>query len=374
VLAAIPERHPLTAVVHTAGVIDDGLIDSLTPDQLDAVLRPKLDAAWNLHELTCDKDLSAFILFSSVAGTLGQGGQAGYAAANAFLDALAQHRRVSGLPATSLAWGLWAETSDMTRHVGEKDLSRMGWAGLTPLSTDEGLALFDAALDMSRSVVIPARIDPRRLGVTETPAMLRELAGTSPPSRQETSAKESARSWRRKLESAPEATRRDMLLGLVLSTVATVLGHTSAKAVKPDTALKDLGFDSLTGVELRNRLNAATGLRMPTTLVFDHPNSARIAAFLQAELAAETAAATAVPVQSPAVDLDRLETAIGVLSPGSDEARRLEQRLEGFLRRLRELHGGGDDQASGNSAVISVTNALESATDEEIFDFIDNEL
>ena len=158
-LASIPSRYPLTAVVHTAGVVDDGVVESLTPERVDRVLRPKIDAAVHLHELTAHMDLRAFVLYSSVAATLGSGGQGSYAAANAFLDALAQHRTATGLPAQSLAWGLWAQTSGITKNLSHTDRARMARGGTTGLTTEEGLALFDTASDLGHPHLMPLRID-----------------------------------------------------------------------------------------------------------------------------------------------------------------------------------------------------------------------
>ncbi|CAM5285073.1 hypothetical protein SALBM135S_07762 [Streptomyces alboniger] len=161
-LAAIPQDRPLRAVVHAAGVLDDGVIGSLTPERLDSVLAAKADGAWHLHEITRDLELTAFVLFSSVAATLGTAGQGNYAAANAFLDALAQHRRAQGLPALSLGWGLWAERSALTGRLDEADLARLGDAGVLPLATDEGLALLDAALGADRAHLLPSASTARR--------------------------------------------------------------------------------------------------------------------------------------------------------------------------------------------------------------------
>ena len=156
-LAGIPVEHPLTAVIHAAGVLDDAVFAAQTPHHLDVVLRPKVDAAWNLHELTASADLSSFVLFSSAAGVIGSAGQANYAAANAFLDGLAQHRRHRGMPGVSMAWGWWAQATGMTGHLDERDRARMSRSGYVPMSSSDGLAHFDAALRQSRSFVVPAQ-------------------------------------------------------------------------------------------------------------------------------------------------------------------------------------------------------------------------
>ncbi|MFJ9822672.1 SDR family NAD(P)-dependent oxidoreductase, partial [Streptomyces sp. NPDC101151] len=322
-LAGIPAEYPLTAVVHTAGVLDDGLVAGLTPDRLERVLRPKVDAAWNLHELTRDLDLSAFVLFSSGAGVLGSAGQANYAAANAFLDALAELRRAQGLPAVSLGWGFWAQRSTMTSEVGEADLARMTRSGLVPLSSDEGLALFDAALAVDEPVLLPMRLDLTALRNTDepAPALLRDLL-RGPVRRARAAAADGpagSAGLAQQLAGRPESEQLRTLVELVRGHVATVLGHGSADAVDDGRAFKELGFDSLTSVELRNRLNAATGLRLPATLVFDHPTPVALARHLLAELAGVgvgTVGSTPVPALVASDDDPIVVTAMSCRFPG----------------------------------------------------------
>ncbi|KJK55078.1 hypothetical protein UK12_30910, partial [Saccharothrix sp. ST-888] len=306
-LAAVPAEHPLTAVVHTAGVLDDGIVSSLTPERIDTVLRPKADAAWHLHELTKDQNLSAFVLFSAAAGTLGGPGQANYAAANAFLDALAHHRRAAGLPATALAWGLWAERSGMTGTLEEADLRRINRAGVDALSSREGLTLLDTATALGGATYVPMRLDLAGLrGQAASPALPALLRGLvrAPARRAARAAEDADGSFAQQLAAVPAAERAKALLVLVTAHVAGVLGHTASDAVEPQLAFKDLGFDSLTAVELRNRLNAATGLRLPATLVFDYPTPAALAEQLGSELLGSVDAMTAVAVTTAAEDDD----------------------------------------------------------------------
>ncbi|NRN66560.1 Beta-ketoacyl synthase [Kibdelosporangium sp. 4NS15] len=284
VLASIPAEHPLTAVVHTAGVLDDGMIGSLTADRLDAVMRPKIDAAWHLHELTQHLDLAQFVLFSSFAGITGSAGQANYAAANTYLDALARHRRRHGLAAQSLAWGFWAQASGMTGHLDAADHARISRDGVTALSTEDGLALFGAAVSQSDPVVAPVRLDLAGLRAqgADLPPIFRGLVPVT--RRGVAGAPADVDSLRRSLAGLPEAERERQLLNLVRTHVAAVLGHGSGDAIEPNRAFKELGFDSLTAVELRNRLNTATDLRLPATLVFDYPSPLVLAGFLRDEL------------------------------------------------------------------------------------------
>jgi acyl transferase domain-containing protein/NADPH:quinone reductase-like Zn-dependent oxidoreductase/NADP-dependent 3-hydroxy acid dehydrogenase YdfG/acyl carrier protein len=283
-LAQIPVEHPLTAVIHAAGVLDDAVFAAQTPDHLDAVLRPKIDAAWNLHELTASADLSAFVLFSSAAGLLGSPGQANYAAANAFLDGLAQHRRRQGLPGVSMAWGWWEQATGMTGHLDERDRTRMSRSGYIPMSSTDGLALFDAALRQARSFVMPAQFNLATIrshsAVGGLPPMFRGLIRAARRTAESAAAVEASSNLRMRLAAMSASAREHELVDIVRSNAAAVLGHDSCDAVGADQEFKGLGFDSLGAVEFRNRLKSATGLKLPTTAVFDYPTSTALARYL----------------------------------------------------------------------------------------------
>ena len=282
----------LTGVVHAAGVLDDAMVTNLTPEQLHTVLRNKADAAWHLHELTLDRDLAAFVLYSSMAGTLGGPGQGNYAAANAYLDALAHTRREMGLPAVSMAWGLWQDASSMSAHLSAADLARMERDGFPPISAEQGMEMFDSTLVLGHAAVLTAPISLSSLrGMV--PPLLRALVRT--PSRRSASSQTvDTNALANALAARDVAGQQEMLLGIVREHAAYTLGHSGADAIDPETPFKDLGFDSLTAVELRNRLSGATGVRLPATIIFDHPTAAAMATFLRSKVTGQTAAAVAV--------------------------------------------------------------------------------
>ncbi|MFF8004919.1 SDR family NAD(P)-dependent oxidoreductase [Streptomyces sp. NPDC007917] len=290
-LASVPLDRPLSAVVHAAGVGDSGLVGSLSAEQWDGVLRPKVDAAWHLHELTREMPLLAFVLFSSIGGSVAAAGQANYAAANVFLDALAQLRHDEGLPATSVAFGLWSGAG-AGQALGEVDIARLRRQGLPPLSVAEGLRAFDAALASGAATVTASHVDTAALRTRrgEMPALLRGLVPASRKlSRQAAGGGGDAEGLKRQLSGLEAQERARVLTDMVRGHVATVLGHGSAESVEADRNFGELGFDSLTAVELRNQLNAATGLRLPATLVFDYPTAQDVAAFVDSELMPEAA-------------------------------------------------------------------------------------
>ncbi|MFI9387615.1 SDR family NAD(P)-dependent oxidoreductase [Kutzneria sp. NPDC052558] len=286
--AVIDEVGPLSGVVHAAGTVADGLITGMDADQLTTVLRPKVDAAWWLHELTAGHDLSMFVLFSSVSGVLGTAGKANYSAANGFLDALATQRRAHGLPGLSLAWGAWQRASALSGQLTTADHHLIARAGLRPLTDDEGTALFDAASELGAAAVVPAKLDLAVFrGATTIPEVLRAMVRPTRP----TAATEAEG-----LAGLSEDERRRRMLALVRGQAAAVLGHKGTDRIGDAKAFKEMGFDSLTAVEFGERLSAATGRRLPATLVFDHPNPLAVTAFLLADVTA------AEPSPQPAAD------------------------------------------------------------------------
>ncbi|MFF9025946.1 SDR family NAD(P)-dependent oxidoreductase [Streptomyces eurythermus] len=404
VLDGIPADRPLTAVLHTAGVLDDGVVTGQNPERLDGVLRPKADAAWHLHELTKELPLSAFVLYSSAAATLGSAGQSAYAAANAYLDALAVCRRAEGLPAVSLAWGPW--DSGMAGTLTDVGAARLRRTGILPLHRAEGLAVLDAAAGgpADAAVLLPIRVDPAALrdhdDPERIPEVLRSLAApaaasaSAPSSRSVSTATHAPGTDRRgtatlaeRLVGASRAERAAVLDEAIRADVAAVLGHDDPTAITRERSFRELGVDSLTAVELRDRLAAATGLRLPATMVFDHPTPQALAAFLDRQLPGPGTAVLGT--------LDRLQEQLDdtlAASVNDDDVLRgrITRRLEALLAALTrpgrpatdapDGHGGhGGAPAVEPIEFVepvdpgeAVGNRLRTASDDELFDLLDN--
>ncbi|MER5936557.1 SDR family NAD(P)-dependent oxidoreductase [Streptomyces sp. NPDC001928] len=362
-LAAAIDGIDLSGVVHAAGVLDDGLVAGLTPERLAGVMAAKVESALHLHELTADRDLSAFVLFSSFAGVVGNAGQAAYSAANNILDALAVTRRTHGLPAVSLAWGMWANAEGMGGTLAEADVERLARQGFPPLETSEGLALLDAALVVNEPNAVPVALRTSAFSGTQVPFILRDLVSTK------------GRGWGTaasgsagdgglvmRLRGLGSVERDRMVLDAVLAEVAGVLGHSSAGSVDASRAFKELGFDSLTAVDLRNRLNSVTGLQLPATLIFDHPTVADLAAHLRTEF--DRAEGCAAPSLS---DLDRLEAAVLAMAEQDGTARKeLRDRLRAMTARL--------DDEPNTAATEQDNDDIDSASLDSMFAIIDREL
>jgi acyl transferase domain-containing protein/NADPH:quinone reductase-like Zn-dependent oxidoreductase/acyl carrier protein len=303
-LAGIPDEHPLTVVIHAAGVLDDGLIGSLDAERLKKVMGPKVDGAINLHELTADQELSQFVLFSSVAATLGSPGQGNYSAANAFLDALAHHRNTQGLPAKSLAWGVWDR--GMGAGLSDTEVQAARRIGIAPLSDEDGLALLDEAATSPEPVLVPLGIDSAALrsqaGSGLLPPMLQGLAQA--PTRDASGGSQT--SLAQQLAGAPESEWPSIVLELVRSQVASVLGHSSTDAIDPEREFREMGFDSLAAVELGNRLTDATGLAIPPSVAFDLPTPQALAGHLAERVREEAPVAPAegAPAEQPSKNGD----------------------------------------------------------------------
>jgi candicidin polyketide synthase FscE len=359
-VASVPAGHPLTAVIHAAGVLDDGVVTSLTDKRLSAVLAAKADGAWRLHQLTRDLDLAAFVLFSSISGVMGGAGQGNYAAANTFVDALAARRSAAGLAAQSLAWGPW--TTGMAAAVGGTDQRRIQAGALPPVTVEQGLALFDAAIASAEPLIVPIHLGSggAARGGAVVPPLLRGLVRAG---RRAASAGPAAAGLTRQLAELDAAGRQHFVVELVRAQAAGVLGHSSAAVVDPGKEFRELGFDSLTAVELRNQLGAATGLRLPATLVFDYPTPAVLADYLVAALTPVTATSAQTSVLA---DLRRVEAAMA--TGALDDITR-----SGITLRLRQLLEKWQD-AEAKPTQAAVTDQIESASTEEIFDFIDSQL
>ncbi|MGV9944255.1 SDR family NAD(P)-dependent oxidoreductase [Streptomyces sp. NPDC003401] len=361
-LDSVPAAAPLTAVVHTAGVVDDGVLAALTPQRTATVLRPKADAALHLHELTRHLDLAALVSFSSAAGVLGNPGQANYAAANSFLDALARLRHTEGLPATSLAWGLWSQASGMTGALAETDLRRTERDGVRGLTDQEGLALLDTALTAAEPALVPIRLDLNvlrdRAAAGGLPPMLRALVRAP---RRAAAGPAQGRTLAERLAGLPAREKAALVLDTVRKEAATVLGHSDASLVVPDRAFKEAGFDSLTAVELRNRLSRVAGTGLSTTAVFDHPTPTALADCLLKAIDQESDPVTA--------RLDALEAALDALLAEELEHSGIHSRLRFIGSRIEEAALSGSPAETADR-----TRHLEAATADDVYAFIDNEL
>ncbi|MER5337542.1 type I polyketide synthase [Micromonospora sp. NPDC002717] len=362
-IAAIPAEYPLTTVVHATAVLDDAMINDIRPEQIERVLQAKVDVAYNLHELTLDLDLSAFVMFSSFAGSVASSGVGNYAPSNAFLDALAQHRRGLGLPATSVAWGAWAGGGMADGPLGEL-LHRHGVPEMTP---DAAIAALHQAVDHGEAFLTIADIAWERFAVAFTATRPGPLISDLPDVRRLQAAEKVAGveagdgpdSLREQFAGLPAAERLAVLLGLVRSQVAAVLNYPSAESVDEHRAFRELGFDSVTAVELRNRLGSATGVALPVTLVFDYPTPTTLAEYLFAEVAHDDVVTPTALLD----DLDRIADSLDVVA--RDEAARVRAtvRLQAMLSRLGQDSGGSD-----------IGRHLDDATDDELFAMVDKDL
>ena len=358
-LAAIPD---LAGVVHTAGVFDAGVVATLTHDGLAAVFAPKVTAVRHLDELTRDRDLDAFVVYSSASSIFMGAGSGGYAAANAYLDGLMAARRAAGLPGLSIAWGPWQQATGMGDTIDDVTLSRMsrreGRGGVGALGSAEGMELFDAAVRTGEALLVPIGLDLREARADAAtgggvPPLLRGLVRAGRQAARAAAGDDGGLA--RKLAGLAAAEQEALLLDLVRTQVAVVLGHAGPGGVRADTAFKDSGFDSLTSVELRNRLRVATGLKLPATLIFDHPTPQALARHLRGELAVDEAS----PADSVLAGLAGLEAVIA--AAGDEQAR---DRIAGRLRELLKAAEAADVSAGA-------ADDLDTASDEELFALVD---
>ncbi|HWO66145.1 MAG TPA: type I polyketide synthase, partial [Umezawaea sp.] len=351
---------PLSGVIHTAGVLHDATFTALTPDDLNTTLRPKAQAAQHLHRLTRDTELAAFVLFSSIAATIGNAGQAAYSAANAAMEAVVADRRAQGLSAVAIAWGLWADTSEMTSKLGQAELHRAAQRGLVPMSAAEALAMFDAALTSAAPTVIAAKLDLTRLRTGDTAdPLLRTLVHTSARRRTATTSTDGP-SLATRLAPLSPAARARTVLNLVRHSAGSVLGHSDISAIGNNSLFTDLGFDSLTGVELRNSLTAESGVQLPATLIFDHPTPQALAAYIVDHLPLDDRR------PEPALrELDRLESALPALLAEESTRTAAADRLRRLLAQLTT-----EADVDTDTGAMSID--AENASIDDLFDFLDN--
>ncbi|WP_067848329.1 type I polyketide synthase [Nocardia lijiangensis] len=362
VLAGVDPEFPVRAVVHTAGVLEDGVITSLTEGQVRRVLSPKVDAAWNLHELTRDLDLRAFVLYSSSAATFGAPGQGNYAAGNAFLEGLARYRHGLGLPATALAWGLWEQDSGMTGHLQASDVQRIARQGMALMRGRNGLEMLDETLAQRRITVLPMQLDLsvlRTFEAADIPPILRSLM---PASRRSVMRTAGAPAWLDQLGAAEQSQRKALLDELVLAEISTLLGHSDPASVTMSASFAELGFDSLSAVDLRNRLKARTGINLSTTLVFDYPSPLELSDYLSALILDSGS-----PLEE--AELTAIEELIGTLEKSISSTRGKEY-AQG---KLKQILAQWSDSAL-EFDVTQVADMIQQSTADELFSFVDQQL
>jgi acyl transferase domain-containing protein/NAD(P)-dependent dehydrogenase (short-subunit alcohol dehydrogenase family) len=365
------EPHPLSMVVHAAGVLDDGLLELLTPERIERVVAPKAGVAWHLHELTRDLDLEAFVLFSSVSAVLGNPGQGNYAAANASLDSLAAHRRAQGLPAVSIAWGAWAGAG-MAATVDDEGSAR-GLHKMEPelaiealrqtLERDETAV---AIAEMNWDVIAPLLGMVRAAPLIEDLPEVRSMLGASGGS----SGQGAGHELRERLRETPANEHRLVVLELVGTEVARVLGHTSSDAVDPRRAFKELGFSSLMGVELRNRLALATGLGLPATLAFNYSTSVAVAEYLLERLSGETSSGGDALHR----ELEKLEGTVEGFAMDDGVREDVRARLRALIAQIDGADEIDEDGERLRSEESTVAEQIQSATADQVIDFIDRQL
>jgi NADP-dependent 3-hydroxy acid dehydrogenase YdfG/acyl carrier protein len=367
VAAMLASIDDLTAVVHMAGVLSEEtpVLES-TPEEFALAMRAKALGAAHLDRLLRDRQLDAFVLFSSGAAAWGTGGRSAYAAANAFLDGLAQHRRANELVASSIAWGPWGGGG----MVDEESGARLRRMGITEMDPQRAIEALRAALDADDGHLVIADIDwahfapvyalarPRPL-LRELPEAVSALddSGAAEPGGAGDPASLAAR-----LAELSPAERTRQLLGLVRAQAAVLIGHDDPAAIEPTRAFKELGFDSVSAVDLRNRLASATGLRLPATAVFDYANPKALAGYLEGRLRGDGDEAGELSVLA---ELDRIETLVGALSRDELERTRITARLRALLAAADGV------LAAGGTATAA---PLAAASAEDLFELLDQEL
>ncbi|MFI2351226.1 type I polyketide synthase [Streptomyces sp. NPDC019443] len=373
-LSGIPAEQPLSAVFHAAGDLRTAALAETDVAEFAATMAAKAGGAAHLHELVDAGSLDAFVLFSSIAGVWGSGGQGAYSAANAYLDALAEHRRGLGQAATSLAWGVWADTASTAAEnadpaAEQRRREQLRRLGLSEMAPDLALTVLAEALEGTEAALVVADVDWERFApaftavrssplISQLPEVERILSAEG--SEDEAGGSDAADSLAQTLAGLSDAEQERLLTDLVRTEISTVLGHSGAEAVPAGRALKDLGLDSLAAVSLRNRLGAATGLRLPATLVFDHPTPASVAAYLRTEIAPADRGARVDE------ELDKLQSLLAEAAGEEAVRERIGVRLQAFLAELTGASAvpGADDVAA----------RLDDASDDDIFAFIDSEL